>query len=239
MIRQRVRLRFRKEGDLRFISHRDLVRTFERLFRRAGLELGMSEGFHPKPRMTFPSALGLGIAATDEVMEFELANRPDADDLRERIEQQCPAGLSIKELQLLDEGQKKARIECVGYSIPVPEHRRPEIAEAIDRLKQQETCVIQREGRSGPVDVLAYLDAIELDAGVLRFRLRVGGQSGVRPREMLDVLGLEELESEGLFLTRESVGLAVANQQSPTLAAANATTSQQHRQADNQPHEKE
>ncbi|HBO42708.1 MAG TPA: hypothetical protein DD670_01970 [Planctomycetaceae bacterium] len=60
-VRQRVRIRFSKQGDLRLIGHRDLVRVMERLFRRAELPLGMSQGFHPKPRMSFPTALALGI----------------------------------------------------------------------------------------------------------------------------------------------------------------------------------
>ena len=60
MIRQRVRIRFPKQDDLRLISHRDLMRAWERLFRRAGVALSMSEGFHPKPRMSFPSALAVG-----------------------------------------------------------------------------------------------------------------------------------------------------------------------------------
>ena len=54
-------------------AHRDLMRCFERLLRRAGVTLRMSQGFHPKPRMTFPSALAVGIEGTDEVMELELA----------------------------------------------------------------------------------------------------------------------------------------------------------------------
>ena len=70
MNRQRLRIRFSKQGDLRFISHRDLVRAFERLFRRTHMPLQMSEGFHPKTKMTFPSALALGVEARDEVMEF-------------------------------------------------------------------------------------------------------------------------------------------------------------------------
>jgi hypothetical protein len=53
----------------------------ERLFRRAGLRLGMSEGFHPKPRLSFPSALAVGIEGLDEVMELELAQTYSADEL--------------------------------------------------------------------------------------------------------------------------------------------------------------
>ena len=75
MVRHRVRIRFCKQGDLRWIGHRDLMRCMERLFRRAALPLGMSQGFHPKPRMSFPAALAVGIAAMDEVMELELAEQ--------------------------------------------------------------------------------------------------------------------------------------------------------------------
>ena len=66
MIRQRARIRFRKEGDLRLIGHRDLVRAVERTLRRAGVQLSMSEGFHPKARLNFPSALSVGITGEDE-----------------------------------------------------------------------------------------------------------------------------------------------------------------------------
>ncbi|HEX3724775.1 MAG TPA: TIGR03936 family radical SAM-associated protein, partial [Pirellulales bacterium] len=64
MVRQRVRIRFRKQGDLRLLGHRDLLRAWERLLRRTGLELRMSAGFHPRPKINFPSALAVGIAGT-------------------------------------------------------------------------------------------------------------------------------------------------------------------------------
>ena len=80
--RHRVRIWFRKAGDLRFISHRDLVRTWERIFRRAELQLSRSEGFHPKPRMSFPAALAVGIAGTHELVEIELVASRAAESMR-------------------------------------------------------------------------------------------------------------------------------------------------------------
>ncbi len=73
VIRQRVRIRFTKLDDLRWISHRDLIRLWERLLRRCGVALSMTEGFHPKPRLNFPSALAVGIAGADELLELDLA----------------------------------------------------------------------------------------------------------------------------------------------------------------------
>ena len=86
---------FRKQGDLRLIGHRDLMRCLERLFRRAGLALGMSQGFHPKPRMTFPLALAVGIEGDDEVMELELTEPPAADELLRAAGAAGPAGAGV------------------------------------------------------------------------------------------------------------------------------------------------
>ena len=91
VVRLRVRIRFSKQGDLRFIGHRDLMRCFERLFRRAGLALSFSQGFHPKPRMTFPLALAVGIEGIDEVMEVELAETSRGGAFR-RLAPQAPPG---------------------------------------------------------------------------------------------------------------------------------------------------
>ena len=109
MVRQRLRIRFRKQGNLRLIGHRDLVRSLERLFRRAGLRLAMSEGFHPKPRMSFPSALALGIEGLDEVMELQLAEPCTAEELLERLESHEIPGLSFRSVEVLSPQSPKPR----------------------------------------------------------------------------------------------------------------------------------
>ena len=90
MARQRVRIHFAKQGDLRLISHRDLMRTWERLFRRAGVALAMTEGFHPKPKMMFPSALAVGIEGLDEVLEIELPEEHEPERLAELFRRHAP-----------------------------------------------------------------------------------------------------------------------------------------------------
>src|SRR5580700_3488370 len=59
-VRDKVRIRFRKGGDLRLVSHHDLMHVFERMFRRATLPFHSTEGFNPKPRMAFALSLALG-----------------------------------------------------------------------------------------------------------------------------------------------------------------------------------
>ncbi len=209
MIRQRVRIRFRKDGDLRLISHRDLARVFERMFRRAGLKLSMSEGFHPKARVSFPSALSLGIASLAEVMEFDLAEIPEAASLEALLKEVSPSGLTITELRLLDTGEKKCRVEQFVYEFPVPQQLHEKVADSIANLLTQDSFLIEREGKKKKksVDVRAGLDSVELEDDRVRFRLWASREASVRPREVLEVLGLDGLEKDGHFLTRTDVVL--------------------------------
>jgi radical SAM-linked protein len=219
MIRQRVRIRFRKEGDLRWISHHDLIRAFERLFRRCQLRLSMSEGFHPKPRMSFPSALSLGIAALDEVMEVELAERVEADELVRRLGESAPPGLVICEARPLAPNERKARIARVWYEIPLPADRQAAAEEAAARLWAAPSHLIAREGQAS-VDLRPGIESLGVEPGLVRMALAL--DSGAKPRDVLGALGLSDLESQGLYLTRTRVELA-ENEPSSEGASLGAT----------------
>ena len=105
-----TRLRYTKQGDLRWIGHRDLVRTLTRWFRRAGLRLGMTKGFHPGPRMSFPLAIPLGIEGRNEIIEFGLAEMCGEQELRARLEPDAPEGLTLRRIEIFEEGTRKLRV---------------------------------------------------------------------------------------------------------------------------------
>lgn len=202
---QRLRIRFRKEGDLRWISHRDLVRAVERLCRRAGLELRMSEGFHPKPKMSFPSALGLGIEGRGELMELELITPVEPQHLLQQLNGLAPEGLVITAVETREPGQPKARINALHYQFPVPGERREQVQTAIEKLQATDSLLIQRDGRPKPIDMMANLMSVQLRDGSVCFSLSVSGQASARPRDVLEALGLADLQLEGRFLTRSEV----------------------------------
>jgi len=208
MNRVRIRLRFRKRDDLRWISHHDLARTFERWLRRAGLPLRRSEGFHPKPKLSFPSALALGIAALDEVMEFELTESVAVGRLRQDLDRTALPGLEIAGLQVLGPGEAKAQIHRVTYELPVPPACGPSLAERIARLQAPAPYWFSRAGSDQPVDLKAGLDQLEFRDGKLRFRLAADQPRSARAREVLEALGLAGLEGDGCCLTRIRVELA-------------------------------
>lgn len=205
MVRQRVRVRFRKQGDLRWISHRDLIRTFERLMRRADFRLGMSEGFHPKARMTFPSALALGIESLEEVMEFEMAEQVSAAEIARRMAAQAPEGLSIIDVRLMEPGERKARLRRATYRMQIPAARRKALEERIRQLENQPSYWIQRDAGRASIELASGLDQLDFHQGTLQFRLWVSQQGGVRARDVLQALGLDDLPREGVCLTRSAV----------------------------------
>jgi len=92
---QRIRLQYAKRGRLRFASHRDFARAFERSLRRAEIPMAYSAGFHPHPKISYVGAAPTGVSSVAEYIEIGLARRCDPDELRAAIDAVLPAGLDI------------------------------------------------------------------------------------------------------------------------------------------------
>lgn len=210
MIRFRIRLRFRKRDNIRWISHHDLVRTFERWFRRAGLPVCRSQGFHPKPKLSFPLALAVGIAACDEVLEFDTTERLDLAELRERLDRTALPGLHVAQILAISQVEARQPVQRVAYELPIPAACRSQLAAKISQWHAADSHWHWRVDSREPVDLRAAVDQLELHDGTLRFRLAIDRARGPRPREVLQALGVARLESEGCCLTRTRVELAVA-----------------------------
>ena len=195
MLRQRIRIRFSKQGRLKFIGHKDLIRTLEALFRRAKLPLAMSQGFHPKVRMSFPSALALGFESLDEVLELEMseaAEPVDTDALLANLNRQTLEGLTFLSARLLKEGEKKASLASSVFQMTVPPGLRGQTAERINSFLA-ETSLIATKAKGKRVDVRASVSQMLLcDSGELTVELQTqsGPEAGIK--EVLTVLGLEK-----------------------------------------------
>ncbi|WP_129771106.1 TIGR03936 family radical SAM-associated protein [Streptomyces sp. L-9-10] len=92
---QRMRLRYTKRGRLRFTSHRDFQRAFERALRRAEVPMAYSAGFTPHPKVSYANAAPTGTGSEAEFLEIALVEVCDPDKLRELLDESLPAGLDI------------------------------------------------------------------------------------------------------------------------------------------------
>ena len=206
MTRYRTRIRFSKTGDLRLISHRDLVRAFERLFRRVGVSLAMTQGFHPRPQMTFPDALALGIEGRDEVAEIVLAQQVQAEPFRQRLNQHAPAGLVIHNVQVLQPEDRKVKVERFTYELPLPaDQAAGDIDGAVARLRSETTLTVKRKGKQVEIDLTQTLDELRLDGDHLKMGIRMADTRQLQPRDILAALGLQDAILQGSILTRTQV----------------------------------
>jgi len=92
---QRIRLRYTKRGRLRFTSHRDFQRAFERALRRAEVPMAYSAGFTPHPKVSYANAAPTGTGSEAEYLEIALTESRDPERLRELLDESLPAGLDI------------------------------------------------------------------------------------------------------------------------------------------------
>lgn len=201
----RIRIHFTKCGDLRWISHRDLARVWERLLRRAELNLAFSQGFHPKPKISFPSALTLGIEALDEVMELELVGDLDLLDIKQRIQLQMPVGM---DLLSLEKQVGKTRLLGATYCMHIPQELVQATGQRIDEILEAGSIQVLRDDK--PVEC-SCSDAhfeIKLEGNKLVFSIPAAEfGTSLRPSELLQQLHLESLLSDGTLLSRTHVHL--------------------------------
>lgn len=92
-------IRFKKMEIMRYISHLDLLRLFQRASRRARLRLSLTEGFNPHPKIKIEPAVKLGIEANDLKAEIVLDEIIPPRDLEERLKKELPAGIEIIDVQ--------------------------------------------------------------------------------------------------------------------------------------------
>ncbi|QDV55540.1 TIGR03936 family radical SAM-associated protein [Rosistilla oblonga] len=207
MTRARYHIRFSKTGPLRWISHRDLLRLWERLFHRIDLKLAMSEGFHPKPRMNFPSALALGTASLDELLELELTEPLDPQELAGRLQADQQPGLGILQVTAVPEGSAKAKLKSTTYNLPIPESDRAALLAEIEALRSRDTIEIKRKDKTLVFSLAAEIEHLAVEDGVLVFRCTPDQGASLRPTDLIQELKITHVTDSGQFLTRTRVEL--------------------------------
>lgn len=97
-----IRVKYKKEDEMIFISHLDLQRLLQRAFRRAKINLSYSEGFNPHPKMSYGNALALGVESQGEYVDIEIEDDIDVKEFLERINEQLPEGIKFIKGQEID-----------------------------------------------------------------------------------------------------------------------------------------
>jgi radical SAM-linked protein len=198
--RTRLRVHFGKSGLLRYTSHLDLARIWERLLRRAGLNVVYSQGFNPRPKIQLAAALPLGYTSTSEVIDVWLFGEASADTstVVDRLQAVAPDGLDVQRAEMVDprgpalQTVTRKAVYHITFSdtIDVAELRR-----AVEDVLIAET--IMRERRDKPYDLRPLIHDLKVepagegDGPALVATLNLSEAATGRPDELLEELGLE------------------------------------------------
>lgn len=200
----KVRIRFSKLGKIRFTSHRDVARMWERALRRADLPVAYTEGFSPRPKLSFGLALSTGHESLGEYLDVDLrpevAGSIDVDDLPETLTAAMPAGIDVQAAVTVPPGTPSLQqaVTSCSWRIDVVGAARDEVTAAVAGALAADRIVVtrQRKGQDSEDDLrpgilsLAVIpgtpDSVTLDAELAT------QPRALRPSELLDALGLEE-----------------------------------------------
>lgn len=204
----RYRAAFRKIGRMKFLSHLDLLRTMSRALRRAGVSLKYSQGFNPRPIISFSPALAVGIESREEFVDFE-SGSPLPPSIVDRLNGLLPEGLSFLGVEPLSKeapGLSKV-ISGATYRVSVPGERPDEVRARVAAFNEAKEIFIDRirKERSVSLDLKRFVGGVDVveDGGLaLRFPIALDQTEGsVKPDEVLrSILGRQ---AEGVSIVRE------------------------------------
>ncbi len=197
---QRLRIRYRRGEEIKFISHLDIVRLWQRAFTRAGIPLAYSEGFSPHPQITLAAPLAVGVTADAELMDI-LCSAPVAPHTFEQaVNAQLPAGIAVLEVQpvSLEYPSLPAQMRFAEYRVHIETDKdRAAIEAEVNRLLDLKELPWQHQRDTGPhkYDLRALIDDVRLaewqpGACTLEMRLRSDPGGSGRPEQVTAALGL-------------------------------------------------
>jgi radical SAM-linked protein len=166
---QKLRIRYAKRGRLRFTSHRDFARAFERAIRRAELPIAYSAGFNPHPKVSYAGAAPTGVASEAEYLEIGLAQSREPASVRDALDGALPPGIDI--LDVMDAATSQAKslndvIEASVWRIVLPDVPESAAGDAVAALLAVESAPVERPTKDGTrtVDVRAAILSVEVSA---------------------------------------------------------------------------
>jgi radical SAM-linked protein len=208
----RYRIRFGKQGAMRYAGHLDLQRVIERTFRRAKIGLCYSNGFHAHPRFQIASALPLGCTSEGELIDAWLTSARDPGELLEQLAQAAPPGLLFYEAREISAKERAlpAQLLSAWYEIALPGNCWSNIVDRVEALLAQDRLPRRRRGKD--YDLRPLIEALTFGQGKLSARLASREGATGRPEEVLSALGLDPA---GLAVHRLALVLAQPEQTHP------------------------
>jgi radical SAM-linked protein len=165
---QRMRIRYAKRGPLRFTSHRDFARAFERAIRRAGVPIAYSQGFTPHPKISYASAAPTGVASEAEYVEIALQDPADPDAIRAALDDALSPGLDVLQVVVAREGTSLADlIDASRWRVELPGVSEDRLMAAVRAFESAGQVLVERLTKQGRRQFDARAAVITITTGAV------------------------------------------------------------------------
>ena len=203
-----IRVKYKKEDEMIFISHLDLQRLLQRAFRRAKINLSYSEGFNPHPKMSYGNALALGVESQGEYVDIEIEDDIEVKEFLERINEQLPDGIKFVKGQEIDPKTPSLSSiivygECIfNIDLEVPLSKEFVKSRVLNFVKSKEIIITKKnkKGKKVEVDIrpmIRNFDLVSLDDNRVTFvsTIATGSKANLNINilipQILDMLNLD------------------------------------------------
>ena len=192
------RILFEKTGNAVYISHLDLMRMFQRAFKRAGLNLKHTQGFSPRAMVSIALPLSVGVESRCEILDYELVDQElPFDEIKDRLNRALPAG--VKVLGVYDSLRKPRDLTHLDVAIRLEyDNGVPEgTMDAIRELFARESVIVTKRGKNGSVDqdiipMISQLDISAVSHQELELTARICAQNpSLNPQQMVTAIEKE------------------------------------------------
>jgi len=146
---QKIRIRYAKRGPLRFTSHRDFARAFERAVRRAGVPIAFSQGFSPHPKVSYTPAAPTGVASEAEYLEIGLQAVRDPAEVAKALDEALSPGLDVLEAVEAHGGNLAERIDASSWLLELPGVTNVDARAAVETFLAAGEVLVERLTKQG------------------------------------------------------------------------------------------
>lgn len=207
----RIRIKFTKGQEVKYISHLDTMRVFERTVRREGIPIAYSQGFNPRPQMSFGLPLSVGVTSDSEYVDFDLEGNLSVEEIVQRLNNNLPGGFRAVSAEYVNTNiSLMASIGAASYEISLQLRGNignDQFGKCIGQFMHRDIIEAEKQTKSGlkKIDIRPYIheiEIIELNENTVKLKMLLGAGSENNLKPELVIKALEE-ECRADFYIRE------------------------------------
>lgn len=190
----KVRIKFSKQGPVKFVGHLDVMRYFQKAMRRADVDIKYSEGFSPHQIMSFAAPLGVGLTSNGEYMDIEVGETESSQVMLERLNAQMAEGIQVLSVRKLPDTMKTAMslVTAADYTLTFRKAAKPEnldtFFEELNAFYEKDSLLISKKTKTSEavVDIKPLIYQLYRKEDSVFLQLSTGSSNNLKPELVME-----------------------------------------------------